>query len=152
MIALSLTFFQSTTIPNDVCGCGASCRTMIPTIRKPRWRRRRLKAFHHLYDLLDGVSHKTCYYCKKKPANTMDHFPSLLTVDSLGVKYFQRRRIPFVLVPDCGECNTNIEGGVFRDGLIVDINLRSVTKRQRAAQRSWLQKNAMTSSKRRSAS
>src|SRR5258708_13822019 len=59
-----------------------------------RARRLRLKSFRHLYHRLDTVDEKACYYCGGL-ANTLDHCPPLLMVDSVGVSYFQERAIPF---------------------------------------------------------
>jgi hypothetical protein len=70
-----------------------------------RSRKRRLKAFGHLYRVLNGVDRKKCFYCRKGRATTMDHCPPLLWVDGLGPRYFQKRSITFVLIPACGACN-----------------------------------------------
>jgi hypothetical protein len=97
-----------------------------------RCRRRRLKAYHHLYHLLDGVKRGRCFYCRKKNADTLDHCPSLLMVDLLGVEYFQEREIRFLLIPACGDCNNNIGAAhVFHRGRLSHIDWRAAVKRNR---------------------
>lgn len=97
-----------------------------------RVRRDRRKAFDHLYQQLDGVSRNTCFYCNKTRANTLDHCPSLLMVDALGVAYFQQRGIPFVLIPACSSCNIDIgTGHVLLEGHTTHIDLRHEMWRSR---------------------
>jgi hypothetical protein len=97
-----------------------------------RVRRRRLKSFGHLYRLFESTDSKICYYCGKL-ANALDHCPSLLMVDGVGVSYFEEQGIPFLLIPACGTCNNDIgTAHVFREGRVVRLDWRSLMKNVRA--------------------
>jgi hypothetical protein len=97
-----------------------------------RVRRRRAKSFRHLYRLLNNADSKVCYYCGKI-ANTLDHCPSLLLVDAVGVSYFEERAIPFVLIPACGNCNNDIgTAHLFRAGRVVQLDWKDFRKHVRA--------------------
>lgn len=78
------------------------------TRQKREWdarRRRRLEALHHLYRLLEGVDRTRCFYCRKSRSTTLDHFPSLLMLDGLGIEFFDKLGIPLVLIPACATCS-----------------------------------------------
>ena len=92
-----------------------------------RTRQLRLKAYHHLYRLF-RVDQEICYYCSDSKANTLDHCPSLLKVALLGVEYFRRRRISFILVPACMPCNNDVGGGFYRRGHFVQLDYRRFLK------------------------
>ena len=103
--------------------------------QKREWdgrRRRRLKELHHLYRPLDGVSGTACFYCRKSKATTLDHCPSLLMLDGLGIEYFRKLDIPLVLIPACGPCN-NAAGTlhVLYRGRMAEINLGRAIARKR---------------------
>jgi hypothetical protein len=103
--------------------------------QKREWdgrRRRRLKALHHLYRLLDGVDRSACFYCQQRKAATLDHCPSLLMLDGLGIEYFQKLDIPLVLIPACGACN-NAAGTlhVLYRGRMAEIDLGRAIARRR---------------------
>jgi hypothetical protein len=93
-------------------------------------RRDRLTAYHHLYAVPGGLDREKCFYCKRRKANTLDHCPSLLAVACIGVRYFQRRSIPFALIPACRKCGP---GGIFIRGRVRYIDIRQIMRRQRAA-------------------
>jgi hypothetical protein len=97
-----------------------------------RVRRLRLKSFRHLYLPLETVDEKACYYCGGL-ANTLDHCPPLLMVDSVGVSYFQERGIPFLLIPACGRCNNDMgTAHVFQSGRVVRLDWGRLKKHVRA--------------------
>jgi hypothetical protein len=98
-----------------------------------RWRRRRLRDYHHLYVPLTGADPEVCYYCGKR-ATTKDHCPSLAWLDGAGVKFFERMRIPLVLIPACRDCNQGTDH-VFRNGRVVRFDYRRLMRIRR--QRYW---------------
>lgn len=97
-----------------------------------RWRRRRLKSYHQFYRLLEGVDRRTCFYCRKKAATTLDHCPSLLMVDAVGVEYLQQQSIPLLLIPACRDCNNAV--GIthaFRGGRLAQLRFNRVIRLKR---------------------
>lgn len=75
-------------------------------------RRRRLRDFGKLYVPLQVSNPSICYYCKDNPAETQDHCPSLLALDSFGADYFQEQRVSILLVPSCMSCNNEYSGRI----------------------------------------
>ena len=93
-----------------------------------RWRRERVKAYHHLYTPLKTENDETCFYCHKAKANTIDHCPSLIDVALMGVEFFVERKISLLLIPACMECNNGVGGGCFKKGRRIEIDLRRIRR------------------------
>jgi hypothetical protein len=102
--------------------------------RHDRARRSRQTKFHHLYKPYPSASQKVCFYCKKRPAATQDHCPSLLLLDFLGVDYFARHAIPLLLIPACMRCN-NEKGTahVWLNGRVVELDWNDIFREWRGA-------------------
>ena len=65
-----------------------------------------LRTYGHFYTYHAPLGQKpgTCFYCGD-PAGTVDHCPPLSFADALVRPDEDTRRIPFHLVPACGQCN-----------------------------------------------
>lgn len=51
------------------------------------------------------INQDVCAYCGQKKSG-MDHVPSINSIDKLGIDFFKKRNIKFILIPCCRDCNS----------------------------------------------
>lgn len=69
-----------------------------------RYRKKLVQLHNHKYERHYTPEGFYCFYCGD-PADTLDHVPSLSSIDTMDYQYRKRHRIPAITVACCSACN-----------------------------------------------